>query len=444
MQLTFTKTAFIALAAVLLAGCSKPAEEEAAEGAAPVQVAAAKRETIRRLVEAAAVVYPVDQANVMPKVSAAVQKFYINRGDHVNQGQLLATLENHDLVAALAESKGQLAEAEANLLGTSGAAVPEAVVKAQTDVQAAQQQYDAAQKLLESRQGLFKQGVLARRQVDEAQVAFAQAKAQLDANQEHLRGMQGAGKESQLGVAQAQADAARAHLAAAEAQLAYTEIHSPIMGVISDRPQYAGEMASPSTPLFTVMDISRIVARASLPQEQASQVKVGNAAMITFPGGDEPITGKVTVVSPAADPASTTIQVWVEAANPDEALKPGMSVHVAIVAAQIPNAIVVPAAAILPAEEGGTAVAVVDSSSTVHLKQVTTGARDGERIQILEGAAAGDNVVVVGGIGLDDGAKVQITPGEESSDKGEADDKGAAKGKANSKAKAEDDEEDDQ
>ena len=81
--------------------------------------------------------------------------------------------------------------------------------------------------------------------------------------------LQSVGKQEQIKTASAQQAAAQAHHAALEAQLSYAEIHSPIGGVIADRPLYAGEMATPGTPLLTVMDISRVVARVNIPQSQA-------------------------------------------------------------------------------------------------------------------------------------------------------------------------------
>src|SRR5579883_108033 len=115
-----------------LSGCGKKEKVEAATAPAPVQVTAVTQDSIRRTVEADGVLFPRDQANVMPKISAPVQKFYVNRGDHVKAGQLLATLENKDLTAAVAAGRGQVAQAEANLRSTTGAAVPDQVTKAQT------------------------------------------------------------------------------------------------------------------------------------------------------------------------------------------------------------------------------------------------------------------------------------------------------------------------
>src|SRR5207249_10670311 len=134
--------------------------------------------SIRVIVTADAVLYPREQANIVPKVTAPVRRFLVNRGDHVKQGQLLAELENRDLVAAAQESRGQFAQAESNYRSTAGAVVPEQVTTAQSDVAAARESLDAARKLLDNREQLFKEGALARKLVDEAQAGFAQAEAQ--------------------------------------------------------------------------------------------------------------------------------------------------------------------------------------------------------------------------------------------------------------------------
>ena len=162
-------------AALLMAGACKKAEKKE-EVVAPVRVSPAIKGSIRLIVNVDAVLYPRDQANIVPKISAPVRRFLVNRGDHVKQGQLLAELENRDLVAAATESKGQLDQAESAARVTN-ASVPEQVTKAQTDVDAGRAQADAAQKLVDSRQQLLREGAIARKQVDEAQVALAQARA---------------------------------------------------------------------------------------------------------------------------------------------------------------------------------------------------------------------------------------------------------------------------
>ncbi len=396
--------------------CSSKDEKEP-EPIVPVQVAAATEGSIRILVTADAVLYPHDQASIMPKVSAPVRRFLVNRGDHVKQGQLLAVLENSDLAAAAAESKGQLGQAESNLRVTATGTVPEEMQKAQADTEAAKASLDAAQKLVESRQQLLAQGALPRKQVDEAQVAYAQAKSLSDTTQQHLRSLQNVGREEMVKVAEAQVQAARGHYDAAAAQLTYSEITSPITGVITDRSVYPGEMANAGAPLLTVMDMSSVVAHINLPQEQTKNLKVGNEATIVPSDGGEPVSGKVTVVSPAVDPNSTTVQVWVQAANPGERLRAGSAVHVTIVAGTIKNAMLIPPEAVLPSAEGGMQVMVVDAKAVAHAKPIEVGAREADKVQVLTGVAAGDQVITVGGLGLDDGAKVRPVDKGDTADK---------------------------
>lgn len=435
-----TQIPLIAAAVLILSACHKEEEKKETEAPAPVQVTAVTQDTIRRVVSGDGVLYPRDQASITPKIAAPVSKFSVNRGDHVRQGQVLATLENRDLVASAAEARGALQQAESNLRATQGATVPEAVVKAQTDLESARQTVDAAKKVLESRQQLFKEGALARRQVEESQVAYAQANGNFQSLQEHLRALQSVSKDEQIKTATAQVEAARSHWQSLQAQVGYSEVRSPIGGVVSDRPVYAGEMAVPGTPLVTVMDISSVVARVNVPQADAAPLKIGQAAILTQTDSGQELNGKVAVVSPATDPNSTTIQVWIQAENPGERLKPGSSIHAVIVTELYKAATVVPAAAILPGEEGGTAVLTVSSDSTAHRKKVALGVREGNRVQILSGVIPGEEVVIVGGMGVDDKAKVKVidTTVKESEDEDEnapEDKAGEKKDEAKPKAK---------
>jgi HlyD family secretion protein len=431
------KTTHLVLAICLLAlaACSKKEEKEA-EPIVPVQVTAVRLDSIRRIISADGVLFPQNQAAVTPKVSAPVRKFYVNRGDHVRQGQLLAVLENRDLAAAARESKGQYEQADANYKSTADATVPEEVTKAQSDLRSAKEAVDAAQKLLDNREKLFREGALARKQVDEAQVAYTQARSQYEQAQQHLSALQSVGKREQIRGAAAQADAAKAHYQGAEAQLAYTEIRSPITGVITDRSVYEGEMASAGTPLLIVMDVSRVVARANIPQNQARLLKVGNDATASQTDAGDQVAGKVIVVSPAVDPNSTTLQVWVQMANPGERLKPGVSMHTSIVAETLTNVVIIPPAALLPSAEGETVLMVVGADSVAHERKVEVGVREPDKVQILSGVKPGEQVIIVGGVGLEDGNKVRIVkPGQKPAEdeKPSAEEKPAGKEKPDEK-----------
>jgi HlyD family secretion protein len=406
-QPTKIKTLAVLFIVLISAGCSRK-EESPTESAAPVQTATARREAIQRIITARAILYPSDQAVIMPKISAPVREFYVNRGDHVSKGQLLAQLENSDLKASATEAKGIMDEAEAGYRNTTAAKLPEETAKAQLDTRSAKEALDVAQKLYESRKQLLEQGALPRRQVDEANVAFVQAKSQYEVAEKHLDALEKVGKEAGFRQAQAQVDAARGRYLSAQVQLEYSRITSPLSGVITDRPMYAGEMASPSTHLLTVMDISQVIGRANVPAEQLKYLKVGNEATITSADSSARLQGKVTVISSALDANSTTAEVWVRALNSGELFRPGASVQVSIVAETVSNAIVIPQAAILPSDKGSAKVLIFGSDSLAHERRIEIGITETDKVQVLKGLEQDEQVIVVGGLGLKDKAKVRI------------------------------------
>ncbi len=386
----------------------------------PVQVTAVVSEPIERVIVAEGVLRALDQSGVMPKISAPVRKFYVNRGDHVKQGQLLATLESRDLAAAVTDTKGAYDQASANYRNVSTATVPNELVKARSDLQAAKQQTDAAKKLLDSREQLFREGALARKLVDEATVAYAQSKGAYDTAEKNLQSLESVGRHEEVKGAAGALESAKGKLEAAQAQLSYAEVRSPIDGVVADRPAFAGEMANAGTALITIVNISSIIARVNIPQAQAAWVRVGQPAVVASTDGALSTNGKVTVVSPAVDPQSTTVEIWVLAPNPGERLRPGGTVRATINAGTIRDAVVVPVEALLPAEEGGSAVYVVGADSVAHQHKVQVGVRNAEKAQLVSGAKAGEQVVTEGGVGLSDGAKVKVEkPGAEKDEKGE-------------------------
>jgi HlyD family secretion protein len=389
--------AFLALM-LMATSCSKNAEPETSP-TADVQVAAVEKSTIENKVSADAVLYPLDQASLVPKISAPVMKYYVNRGSHVHAGELMAELENKDLAAASTENQGGYEQAQAAFDVATQATIPESVQKAELDMKAAKESFDAQQKVYDSRQTLFKQGAIARKELDDAGVLLVQARNQYEIAKRQWEGVQSVTKASDLKAAGGQLSAAKGRYQGAQAQLSYSQIRSPINGVVTDRPLYIGDMATAGSPLITVMDISQVIARVHVAQPQAALLRVGNAASISMAGISGEFPGKVTIVSPALDPNSTTVEVWVQAPNLGEKLKPGTSVRVSIVAETVKDALVIPAAALLTAPDGSTSV-VVAHGTTPEIRPVKVGIKDGDNIQITEGLSGNEKVVTVGAFEL--------------------------------------------
>jgi multidrug efflux pump subunit AcrA (membrane-fusion protein) len=416
-----------------IAGCGKGEKEEGPE--VSVQAVAAAKADIARVVNAEAVIFPILQSAITPKINAPVKKFYVVRGQKVRQGQLLATLENRDLSGTALDNKGAYEQAEATYNTSVNATLPEEVAKAELEVQTSQQELDAAQKLYSSRQDLFKQGALPRKDLDAAAVQLAQARTAYNVARKHLDGLNAVGKQGALKSAQGQLTSAKGKLLNAEAQLSYTEIRSPISGYITDRPLYPGEMASTAAPLLTVMDISQIIAKAHIPQSDAVLLHKGDATAISFPGLEKPFPGKVSLISPALDPNSTTVEVWVQAVNPDQQLRPGAAAQLSITAQTVHDALVVPASALLNAKEDSAQLMVVDSQSKAQSRDVKIGIKTGEQAQIVSGIKPGEMVITEGAYGLPDKTKVKIEKPESAgaeggSDKDEADKDSGGKGNA--------------
>lgn len=394
------------LLAILGSGCGSSEKEK--EPIVSVQVEPARKGPIEQIVSAEAVVYPFQQAVITPKITSTIKEFRVHRGSRVHKGQLLAILENADLSATAEQSKGEFEQAEASYTTTTVASLPQEIQKAELDAAAAKTAFDAQQKVYDSRRELFQQGAIPRRDFDAAEVALAQARAQAEVTQRQLEDLRRVGKTQTLKSAQGQLTAAKGKYLGAAAQLSYSEIRSPIDGFVTERPQYAGELATANQPLLTVMDTSTLIAKAHIPQSDAAQLKVGDPAQIRVAGSLDPIPGKVTLVSPALDPGSTTIEVWVQSNKSNPALRPGMTAQIVITARSAKDALTVPASSVYKSGDGSEFVLIAGSDNHAAVKTVQIGIRGKERVQITSGINAGDKVITSGGYALPDQTQIKI------------------------------------
>ena len=390
----------------LLGGCGNSEKEK--EPVVSVQTTPARRGPISQIISTAAVVFPLEQATIAPKITSSVKRFHVQRGARVKKGQLLAELENADLSGVALASKGDYKQAEATYVTTVSSGLPQQIQKAELDAAAAKAAFEAQQKVLDSRKELFEQGALPRRDLDAAEVAFLQARSQNEQAQKQFADLQRVGKEQGLKAAEGTKESAQGRMLNAEAQLSYSRIVSPIDGVVTDRPLFEGDLANANQPILTVMNTSRLIAKSHVPQSEAAVLKVGNLAELKIPGLDEPVEARVSLVSPALDPGSTTIEVWVEAKKPEPALRPGMSVEVSMTAKTVKDALIVPMAAVFKSPESADYVVLAGSDEQAHQKTVQVGVHNAEFAQILSGIKAGDPVITSGGYALPDKTKIKV------------------------------------
>ncbi len=407
MKLHAGALVLLCAAGLAISGCKK--DEAAPE--VVVSVEAAKPETgpISEQITGDAVLAPLAQAALAPKISAPVKKFYVQRGAHVKAGELLVSLEDGDLAGAALDSKGTYSAAEATYQQTTRAQVPEDTQKAELDLAQAQANLDLNKSIVNGRRKLFQEGAIPGRDLDTAMAALVQAQAAYDTASKHLQSVQSIGRAAANKTAEGQLDSAKGRYEGAAAMLGYASLRSPINGVVTDRPLFAGETAQAGTPVITVMDTSSLIAKVHLSQAVTQRMKVGDQATVTVPGMDAPVEGMVSLISPALDPGSTTVEVWVQLKNPDGKLRAGTAVHLAIAGRTVQDAMQVPTEALVPGKDGsGLAVMVMGADGAAHMKPVEIGIRLPDKVQILSGISAADVVIDSGAYGIEDGTKVKI------------------------------------
>jgi HlyD family secretion protein len=400
----------VALTAAFLPGCKK---EAAPEAQVTVQAEHPEQGPISEHITSDAVLAPLAQAAIEPKISAPVRKFYVQRGTRVKAGQLLATLENNDLAAAAMDNRGSFIAAQAAYDTATKAQVPEDTLKAESDLAQAKANFDLNQSIVKSRKQLFAEGAIPGRDLDTAEAALVQAQAAYDAARKHLESVHSVSRAAALKAAQGQLTSAEGKFKGAEAQVNYSEIRSPIDGVVTDRSLFAGETAAAGAPLLTVMETSTLLAKAHIAQSLAQQLKVGDDASVSVPGITDPVEAKVSLISPALDPGSTTVEVWLTIDNKAGKLKVGTPVKVSVTGRTVVKAWKVPSAAVLTAQDGSKSVMVVGSDGAAHRKSITLGITDSDDVQILSGLSSADMVITGGAYGLDDGTKVKVGPADD-------------------------------
>jgi HlyD family secretion protein len=392
-------------------GCNKP--PSAPDVMVDVQATRVRVGDLTQSITGDAVLSPLSQAAIASKITAPVRKFYVQRGSKVRAGQLLATLENRDLRAAVVDTQGTYTAAKATYQTTTEAQVPEDYTRAKLDVAQTKANLDLNQQIVNSRQQLFAQGAIPGRDLDTATAALVQARAAYDTALQHFEAMTSVSRQAALRAAKGQLVSAEGKYLGATATESYAEIHSPIDGVVTDRPLFAGETASAGAPLVTVMDTSALLAKLHLPQVQVQLLRLGSPATVSVPGIDATMPAKVSLISPALDPGSTTVEVWLRVENRDGKLKVGTPVHTTVAGRTASHALIIPVAALLTAQDGSKYVMKVGSDSVAHKQAVTTGIQAEGQVQITSGLKATEQIVTTGAYGLEDGTKVHVTaPGD--------------------------------
>ncbi|MFQ5770031.1 MAG: efflux RND transporter periplasmic adaptor subunit, partial [bacterium] len=200
----------------------------------------------------------------------------------------------------------------------------------------------------------------------------------------------------------------------AKLNLDYTNITSPISGVIGERLKRQGDRIQPSDKLFTVINTEEMIAVVHIPEKEISNIAKGQRAFVTsdhLPGKE--FSGWIKRVSPVVDPQSGTFKVTIGLRNVENRLRPGMFVNIHIITDTHKNAVLIPKTAIVYENENMHVFVVRDSLA--HKITLKAGYQDYEKVESLSGIEEGEKIIVVGQAGLKDKTKVNIVAERESS-----------------------------
>jgi HlyD family secretion protein len=404
-----TATTATALGFLLLGqACSRPEEKEP-KPVVEVKLVPSRTADVQHLVEAPATIFPRQQANIAARITSPIVRLAAKKGDTVRAGQVLAELDDSDLVAQRREAVAVVADAEANLQKTAQSTLPMDIERAKSQVSSTEAAVTRAQKIYDRRVELLNQGAIASREVLTSQTELAQAKADYDVARKSMDLLLTQSSERDLAMAKSRRDQAKARLELLDRQIQFTRISSPFTGAIVEQFMYPGDMAKPDAPIFTVIDLSASVARAQIPEAESGGVAIGQRCL--FSPTDSPgaaFEGKVSMVNLAVDPARRTVEVWAEILRNEKELRAGVFGRVRIVTGTVTAAVVVPLTAV-QFEEGTRRgiVMVVDPQNIAHQRKVETGEKTGDAVRIIDGVAPGELVVAEGGYGLPDGTEVR-------------------------------------
>jgi RND family efflux transporter MFP subunit len=353
-------------AAVLVAGlaCKKSAGTAAGPaetyGAAPVKVFKVERARITEKITYTGTIEAVEKINITPETGGKISRIYVEAGDRVTKGQLLAELETSSIRLQLKQAEAGVAVAEAS--------------------------YADALRNKERMDRLIKESAVSEQQREKIQLAFDAASAQLEQ--------------------------ARAGLNLVQHAVDVSLMRAPFAGVIASKNAEVGDVINPMMGGFgggaggvlTLMDYSKVKLTVAVSSEDIGRVRKGQEAVLrvgSFPGRD--FRGAIRVVNLTADPLNKKFGVEAVFDNPDAALRPGTFGDLVFEVQSHENALVVPQSAILE----NAYVFVVEGGKAVK-KTVTLGLQDTAMVEIVDGLAEGDAVVVEGNFGLEEGAAVQV------------------------------------
>jgi HlyD family secretion protein len=384
----------VGLVIVLLVAVGVIAAKSGGTKIDPSKLAKVEKGDLAKSVVATGKVTPITKVEVKSKASGIVKKLYVDYGDKVKAGQLLAQLDKVEIEAQVAQSRAALEAAQANLT-SSQADYERAKVDAEgPDVPPLKRAYDRAI-------GMAKDGVVSQSALDDAEKNYTMA-----VNKQNVAKAQVNVLKAKIAQSQATVEQDQANLKQLEEQLSYTDIVSPIDGIVLSRDVEIGDavssilvLGSSATLVMTLGDTSEVYVKGKVDESDIGKVYLGQRARIKVESfKDKTFDGKVTKISPMGVEKDnvTTFEVRVSIQNPGGELKAEMTANAEIILEEHKNVLQIPEGAILYDKDKKASVEVPDPKGKDGKDKVAVniGISNGAKTEVLSGLKEGDQVVL--------------------------------------------------
>jgi HlyD family secretion protein len=374
---TNSRSALGVLACLALVGCGSGEAAESSSSATAAQPVVVEGHRVARssfgtTIEVSANVLPLKQVNVLPRVPGVIEEVLVDEGDWVEEGQVLARLEQRDYQLAVREAAANLVASRAN------------AKLAAIQADSASTQHDRMKSLLET-------DAIALSKAEKAADGLKMSQAQRDA-------------------AQAQVQQAQVGLEAARIKLSDTVIEAPYAGLVIKRFMDAGEIAGAMPPgiVLILADVTRMKVEGSVNELDVHRVKAGMPVKVRVDALDHAeLPGTLQLVTPMVDPQTRTAGIRVVLDNADRRLEVGMSAEIVLDLGQR-DVVAVPVEALLRSGTSDRADVFVVRDDQVQRREVVLGERRDDLVEVVEGLAEGDLVVRSGATALVNGQRVTL------------------------------------
>lgn len=395
-----------AIAVVLLAGCGQ-SQQKRGPTALDVDVAQAQRRTIATYLTLDGQVSPLEESTLSFQQSGPITAIYVNQGDRVSAGQLLARIDASTLEAQLAQDVALISQAAARAQ-MSAQNIP--IVSSQTSqaVLSAKAALDNAQLAYNQDLQLYKQGYVSQSQLVQARSAYIGAQSQYQTAISNQR-------STQVSTSSAAADRAAVQSAQAQANtlrtmIGQTALYAPFDGVITARLMDPGAMASPGTAVLRVDKLDTVWVNVNVPDEDLAYVHAGTPVTFTTSTSSRRFAARIFAVNAVPTQGTLSYQARIRQTNPGDVLRGGMLVSVVIQQARHDNAIVVPRQAVAQSDTGN-AVFVVGADKKAQQVPVKVGLQTDTLSEVISPRVqAGTVVIVTRPDALQDGSLVAYGP----------------------------------